>query len=1778
MILKSFLLGNLVSLCMKIINSVVVVGLYYGFLTTFSIGPSYLFLLRAQVMEEGTEKKVSATTGFITGQLMMFISIYYAPLHLALGRPHTITVLAIPYLLFHFFWNNHKHFLDYGSTTRNSMRNLSIQCVFLNNLIFQLFNLFILPSSMLGRLVNIYMFRCNNKMLFVTSSFVGWLIGHILFMKWVELVLVWIWKNFSIISNKYLVSEVRNSMARIFSILFFITCVYYLGRLPSTILTNKLKETSVTEERDVEIETTEEDPSPSLFSEEKEDPYKIDETEEIRVNGKEKTKEEFHFQETGYKKSPVYETSYLYGNQEKENCKLEILKDSQIQIQKEEKKNIIFFFFGFEKNIFGLEKPLVNIFFDYKLWKRPFRYIKNKRFEYSIRNEMSQYFFYTCQSDGKQRICFTYPSSLPTFFEMIQKKIALFITEKLSSDELYTCWVYTNEQKEIKLSNEFIKRIKALESRSFALDRLTRLCNNQTQKEYLPKKYDPLLNGSYRGKKKKNSPRNENFRGNSIDTFCINKIHDILFVNEHREFEHKRDTFDKKAFVTEIKMEIKKITKKVPRWSYKLVKESEQQERESNEDMLAEPGFQSKRGKYIVIFTANQQNTNTYNTYLNNLDMPDEISVMRYIEDSDYRRDLIKGSMRAQRRKLPILQLAEINGQPPFFLDRIEKNKFFSFAIFIFRRIKPIFRNWTKKNTEFVISDYMEEETQEEKERQEREKKQKYKREWAKEKEENKERAGLEVAEKWDNFQHGQIIRTFLLLTQSFIRKYIRLPLLIIVKNICQMLLFQSTEWYKDFKDWNKEIHVKCTYAGIPVSSFPENWFQEGMQIKIVCPLRLRLRPRSKLQFPYRDRMKNKGQKEKGDFWFLTVWGQETEVPFGHSQKGALSLEPIFKDFGPFFKELVKELVKKIRKWKKKNNLQLRIFKVLKEIINFVLIISKEIKTLISKETKTWIIKSVLLIKKIKELFNFKINSIRLFRFSKIDELSETKKEKDLIIKKDLIINKRNRIRHKSSRQIRSLGWTNYSVREKIPKDLPNLINRTSTIRKEIEKFKKEKNAELKSPKVINSSSKKKSNDTRKFKLESKTNIWTILKRKKSRVIRKSYSFLKFVIERIYLDIFLSLINIPRINAQLFFEPILKISDKSIYISKNKTKTERIDITKKNTIFFIKSFFKNKNKNSEICWEFSYLSQAYVLYKLSQNQISNLYNNLQHNRGSLFLKNEIKIYFETQRKSKLRDKKLLNSVINEWKNWLRDHYQYDFYKIRWSKLVPQNWRNGINQHSMNQNKDLNSYEELIHYEKETDYTVDSLVNQKDKFRKQYRYDILLYRYIYYTDKKNSYTVVSPLQVKNNQAILYNFNTGKFFDMSGDIIINNYIKNVGNANIMDIDKKIDRKYFNWRSLGFCLNLEMNDEILKKPSMLNLEGWLFPNFILLFNVYKRNPWVIPIKLLLFHFNENISETKKLTGKPKTKGDPFISLNKKQFLEFEFETQNQEENEPIDQEIARLVLSNQEKDVDGDYTGSDIKKGKKNKKYKKNLEIELDFLLERYLFCQLRPDESFYQGIINNIKFYGLLFRLKNPREIVTAYIQREEINLDIILITQNFNFPIKKLMKRGIFDIEIESARLSVKNDGKFFMYQTLSILLIHKSKYQKNKRYPDKRYVHKHIFDKSIARHQRITGNRDKKNYEFLILENILSTRRRRELRILICLFSRNRNKIDINPVGNNIKNCGQFLILDNNKHCDKLKVFLWPNYRLEDLACMNRYWFDTSNGSRFSMVRIHMYN
>nr|YP_010028386.1 Component of TIC complex [Speirantha gardenii]QOS48745.1 Component of TIC complex [Speirantha gardenii] len=1807
MILKSFLLGNLLSLCMKIINSVVVVGLYYGFLTTFSIGPSYLFLLRARVMEEGTEKEVSATTGFITGQLMMFISIYYAPLHLALGRPHTITVLVLPYLLFHFFWNNHKNFFYYGSTTRNSMRNLSIQCVFLNNLIFQLFNHFILPSSTLARLVNIYMFRCNNKMLFVTSSFVGWLIGHILFMKWVGLVLFWIRQNHSIRSNnKYLVSELRNSMARIFSILLFITCVYYLGRMPSPIVTKKLKETSETEERG---ERKEENDVETTYEEDKD--------------------------------SPDYEDFYLDTHQDN----WELVK---LNLKKEDKN---------EKNYFWFEKPIVTFLFDYKRWNRPYRYIKNDRFENAIRNEMSQYFFYICPSDGKQIISFTYPPSLSTFSEMIERKISLYTTEKLSHEDLYNYWVHTNEQKKYNLNNELISRIKILEKEkgSLALDMLekrTRLCDDENEQEYLPKRYDPFLNGPSRGTIKKWDSRaimNDliTSTADSVEKFWINKIHG-LFHNDSRELEHQKNTFgfsgkfllnsignsstDELSFeharridsenqakslkflfdvistdpndLTTIRRKsigMEEISKRVSRWSYKLTDDLEEEEKENEEESTEDPEIRSRKGKRVVIFTDNGQSTNSStsnNNTSNNItnDEEEEVALIRYSQQSDFRRGIIKGSMRAQRRKTVIWEMFQANVHSPLFFDRIDKIFFFSFFD-ISKMINHIFRNWVGENPKLQISYFEEEETKEKEKTNE-------------EKEEENER--IAISEAWDTFIFTQAIRGFMLVTQSFLRKYVILPLLIIAKNIGRMLLLQFPEWYEDLKEWNKEMHVKCTYNGVQLSEteFPQNWLTDGIQIKILFPFCLKPWRRSKVRSHHRDRDQKIRKKEKKDnFCFLTVWGREAELPFGSPRKRPSFFEPIFN-----------ELEKKTRKAKRQFFQVIRVFKERRK--GFIKV---------SKE-KTRIVLVINLIMKELE----KVNPIFLLKLRKVKVYESNENEKDSNIN--------NKIIRESTIRIRSANCVNenYSLIETKMKDL---ANKTITIRTQIEGITKGKK------KIVRACDDKRS--------ESKKDIWQIFKRKNIRVIRKSHYFMKSFVEKIYMDILLCIIKIPRINAQLFFESTKKIINKSI--SNAETNQEGIEKTNQNTMNFISTIknpfsnfsntnISNKNIRNNNC-DLSSLSQAYVFYKLSQNQLLNKYHLksvLQYHHTYPFLRDIIKNYCTTRRifDSKSRQKKIHKSGMNKWKNWLRGHYQYNLSHTKWDHLVPKKWRNRVNQCRTIQKKDsmkLDLYkkekDQLIHYTKQNYYAVDSSISQKEKLKKHYGYDLLSYKYINYGNSKDSYISGSTLQVEDKK-IPYNFNTNTLKSESFyrliSISISDYLEK---RSIIDMDKNMDRKFFDCRILLFCLRknidietwanthtgtkidknaktetqnsqkfekkdpfsftihhkinpsnqkniffdwIGMNQERLYH-TISNLEPWFFPEFVLLFDVYKINPWIIPIELLIFHFHfyeKNISQNEKIDVNKKK--NISILANQKEYLELENSNQKKNKQQGQGDFVSDIRKQNKKKNLEEDYTGADIQKGRKKKQFKSKKEAELDFFLKKYFLFQLRWDDSLNQKMINNIKVYCLLLRLIDPREIAISSIQRGEMHLDVMLIQKDLTLT--ELIKRGIFIIE--PIRLSMKKDGKSIIYQTIGISLVDKNKRQTNGKCIIKSgYVEKKNFDGSIAQHSNMLVNRNRNHFDFLVPENILSPRRRRELRILICFNSRNWNVVNRNPLfcnQNNKKNWGQFLNGEKHLNTDankfiKFKSFLWPNYRLEDLACMNRYWFDTNNGSHFSMSRIYMY-
>nr|QWT70364.1 Ycf1 [Heliophila amplexicaulis] len=1736
MVFQSFILGNLVSLCMKIINSVVVVGLYYGFLTTFSIGPSYLFLLRARVMdegEEGTEKKVSATTGFIAGQLMMFISIYYAPLHLALGRPHTITVLALPYLLFHFFWNNHKNFFDYGSTTRNEMRNLRIQCVFLNNLIFQLFNHFILPSSMLARLVNIYMFRCNNKMLFVTSSFVGWLIGHILFMKWVGLVLVWIQQNNSIRSNvlirsnkyKFLVSELRNSMARIFSILLFITCVYYLGRIPSPIFTKKLKGTPEMEERggtkqDQEV-STEEAPFPSLFSEEREDLDKIDEMEEIRVNGKDQINkdDEFHVR-TYYNYKTISENRD--GNQE--NSNLEFFK-----IKKK------------EDHFLWFEKPFVTLVFDYKRWNRPNRYIKNDKIENTVRNEMSQYFFYTCLSDGKERISFTYPPHLSIFFEMIKKKIPSFTKEKAPSDQVSTCWNLINEEKKENLKNEFLNRIKTLDKEGSVeniLEKTTRFCHNETKKDYLPKSYDPFLHGISRGRIKKLPPFKiitETYIKKNIGGSWINKIHGILLNIHSHKFEQTIEKFNRKSLSRKKKLsffsnlheekmhseeelktfkflfdvvrtdnknqtliknfiDLHEINKKVPRWSYKLTSELEQLEGDNY--VLRDPEIVSRKGYYVMV--CNEPPNEIYTNLKNNQnsDEKDEITLIDYSDESDFDREIIKGSMRSQRRKTVIWEFFQAKVHSPLFVDRIDKLFFFSFDI------------WGLKKNEKKIEKKEEkpQKTEKEKKKEEAKKEENLKQTENETKEEEAKKEAKrqrEIAEIWDLYP---IIRSFLLVTQSILRKYIILPLLIIIKNSIRLLLFQVPEWSEDLKNWNREIHLKCTFNGVPVygTEFPKDWLTDGIQIKILFPFYLKPWHKSKLKSSQKARLKKtKDKGEKKFFCFLTVWGMETELPFGSGKTNTAFFEPIFK-----------ELKKKIKKYKTQSFLVLRIFK--ERTIIFLKV---------AKEIKNWIIKNIPFIKEKKKNLS-KQNGIPLFGLREIYELNE--------IKKDSIMS--NQMIHELSVQKKSREWTNYSPSEK-----KKLIERIKIIRNQTEEISKEKENptnSCKKPRYI-------------YKIiESAIKSWQTLKRKNTRLIRKSFFFFKFCIEQLSIPLFLGIINITRITTQLFFESTKTIFDKSIY--KNEEKGEQ---NKKNTIYFISTIKNLLSKKKFFSYDLYSLSQAYVFYKLSQIKVSNfskLKAALEYNIciTSFFVKNKIKDFFQEQGicHYELKDKTFLNFEVNQWKSWLRSNSQYNLPPIAWDRLVTKKSKQKINQDSLVLNPSLtkkDSYEKnkFDNYKKQKFFEAHWLLNPKHNLKKDSIYNLFCYKSINSTEKNFDMAIGIALDNCLVSCFIEKYTFGgirqirhrKYLDWR---IINFRFRKKGNSepwvdtrskkkdiktkvqNYQKIDKITKTSLTNQKSLFFDW-MGMNEEILNHR-ITNFEFFLFPEFLLFSSAYKMQPWVIPIKLLLF--NEKKSDKEK-------------KIN------------------------IESVLSTQEKKIKENYAESKIKKHNNKKQYKNHTEVDLDLFLTKYSQFQLQWNAFFYKKIIQNINLYSLLCTLQDPNKIIISSIQKREINLDILMIAKNFTFA--KLMKKGIF--LIEPIRLSVKNDRQLIIYRTISISLVDKKKQKRSKRYKKKSYIDK------------------KKNYDFFVPENILSPKRRREFRILICFNLKKKNARDRNSkFDKKIKNLTT--VLPKKKDLDKdkknliqLKSFLWPNFILEDLACMNRYWFNTTNGNHFSMIRIHMY-
>uniref|UniRef100_A0A3S5XHK3 Hypothetical chloroplast RF19 n=1 Tax=Balanophora reflexa TaxID=533299 RepID=A0A3S5XHK3_9MAGN len=86
------------------------------------------------------------------------------------------------------------------------------------------------------------------------------------------------------------------------------------------------------------------------------------------------------------------------------------------------------------------------------------------------------------------------------------------------------------------------------------------------------------------------------------------------------------------------------------------------------------------------------------------------------------------------------------------------------------------------------------------------------------------------------------IIKSLILIIQSIFRKYIKIPIIIIIKNI-YIYLFKKkiTEWFNDYLKWKKEIHILCNFKKIPLlfdNNYNNyiNYIIEGINIKVLYP------------------------------------------------------------------------------------------------------------------------------------------------------------------------------------------------------------------------------------------------------------------------------------------------------------------------------------------------------------------------------------------------------------------------------------------------------------------------------------------------------------------------------------------------------------------------------------------------------------------------------------------------------------------------------------------------------------------------------------------------------------------------------------------------------------------------------------------------------------------------------------------------------------------------------------------------------------------------------
>nr|YP_009117527.1 hypothetical chloroplast RF1 [Hesperocyparis glabra]YP_009520736.1 hypothetical chloroplast RF19 [Hesperocyparis arizonica]AJE71070.1 hypothetical chloroplast RF1 [Hesperocyparis glabra]AXP34088.1 hypothetical chloroplast RF19 [Hesperocyparis arizonica] len=452
---------------------VLLFGVYYGFLATLPIGPAQMYFIRSMLIQNkvvDNRKIVPAgnliLSGSFVAQLVVFSSIYVAPIYASIWKPHLMTIMLVPVLFFLVFQRALIRRYPW-------LQNPAIE--FFIGVALQLLNPALFGKSIYTRLINLMLFRYSGNFLFLLSTAAGWLSGQILFVKMTKIFC-------SRVENDVPLKRDRKGelFAFSFQIIFFgYAMLACYGRNPSFIATKWNDSRTFIQGPREELEEL------SLELSDKKKSFRS----ELKAPNKKKK----------HKKHKPKTPINIQKNEENANKPSIPLSPSfrtLVRILSLEDKLDTDTYSKFSP---FLIKRWPLILFDSNRFNDPLRYVSIGDYilRGPVRSQVAEYFFDICISDGHQKISFTAPPSISFFAKMANLGDQSLDSNQDHLDE----WIEKKWERKTSLGEELENRVRALSNGSPVvkiLEKKIRFSKTKDKKR-LSEVDDPLLSGPFRG-------------------------------------------------------------------------------------------------------------------------------------------------------------------------------------------------------------------------------------------------------------------------------------------------------------------------------------------------------------------------------------------------------------------------------------------------------------------------------------------------------------------------------------------------------------------------------------------------------------------------------------------------------------------------------------------------------------------------------------------------------------------------------------------------------------------------------------------------------------------------------------------------------------------------------------------------------------------------------------------------------------------------------------------------------------------------------------------------------------------------------------------------------------------------------------------------------------------------------------------------------------------------------------------------------------------------------